>query len=338
MFRITRINIRSKRKKRRKEEKMKKFITLLTAMLLSVVAMISFTKPVLADDDTPVVTLGTSLTDAQKQGTLKTLTAPLNGGNYQTITVTGSDLVKYLNPSGDNFTTSSGVWSSAMIQKTSSGSGINVKILDYDGKNNITTITANQYKNAALTAGISDANIYVTSAISIDGSGALAGVYAAYAKNGNALNQKQVNAAQDEMNTLSGITQDNKNKKGYSDAQLNNAVAGAKNEMAKQGQNITDSQIRDIVNNQININHLGDTINNNQKNQIVNLLIEIRDSGALKDGNFKQQASKLSSQIQNGAKNIFNKFNTQENRNWLQNLWDQIVKFFSGLFGGVILN
>lgn len=338
MFRITRINIRSKRKKRRKEEKMKKFITLLTAMLLSVVAMISFTKPVLADDDTPVVTLGTSLTDAQKQGTLKTLTAPLNGGNYQTITVTGSDLVKYLNPSGDNFTTSSGVWSSAMIQKTSSGSGINVKILDYDGKNNITTITANQYKNAALTAGISDANIYVTSAIPIDGSGALAGVYAAYAKNGNALNQKQVNAAQDEMNTLSGITQDNKNKKGYSDAQLNKAVAGAKNEMAKQGQNITDSQIRDIVNNQININHLGDTINNNQKNQIVNLLIEIRDSGALKDGNFKQQASKLSSQIQNGAKNIFNKFNTQENRNWLQNLWDQIVKFFSGLFGGVILN
>lgn len=317
---------------------MKKFITLLTAMLLSVVAMISFTKPVLADDDTPVVTLGTSLTDAQKQGTLKTLTAPLNGGNYQTITVTGSDLVKYLNPSGDNFTTSSGVWSSAMIQKTSSGSGINVKILDYDGKNNITTITANQYKNAALTAGISDANIYVTSAIPIDGSGALAGVYAAYAKNGNALNQKQVNAAQDEMNTLSGITQDNKNKKGYSDAQLNNAVAGAKNEMAKQGQNITDSQIRDIVNNQININHLGDTINNNQKNQIVNLLIEIRDSGALKDGNFKQQASKLSSQIQNGAKNIFNKFNTQENRNWLQNLGDQIVKFFSGLFGGVILN
>ncbi|EFQ45375.1 hypothetical protein LBKG_00334 [Lactobacillus crispatus CTV-05] len=317
---------------------MKKFITLLAAMLLSVVAMISFTKPVLADDDTPVVTLGTSLTDAQKQGTLKTLTAPLNGGNYQTITVTGSDLVKYLNPSGDNFTTSSGVWSSAMIQKTSSGSGINVKILDYDGKNNITTITANQYKNAALTAGISDANIYVTSAIPIDGSGALAGVYAAYAKNGNALNQKQVNAAQDEMNTLSGITQDNKNKKGYSDAQLNNAVAGAKNEMAKQGQNITDSQIRDIVNNQININHLGDTINNNQKNQIVNLLIEIRDSGALKDGNFKQQASKLSSQIQNGAKNIFNKFNTQENRNWLQNLWDQIVKFFSGLFGGVILN
>lgn len=318
---------------------MKKTIKILTAILFSAVAtiLVGQNNLVLADDDTPVVTLGTSLTDSQKDGTLKTLTAPLNGGNYQTITVTGSDLVRYLNPSGDNFTTSSGVWSSAMIQKTSSGSGINVKILDYNGRNNIKTITANQYKNAALTAGITDANIYVTSAIPIDGSGALAGVYAAYAKNGNALNQKQVNAAQDEMNTLSGITQDNKNKKGYSDAQLNNAVAGAKSEMAKQGQNISDSQIRDIVNNQININHLGNTINNNQKNQIINLLIEIRDSGALKSSDFKGQASKLSSQIENSAKNIFNKFNTPENRSWLQQLWDSIVNFFSHMFGGVIL-
>ena len=289
-------------------------------------------------DETPVVTLGSSLTESQKSGTLKTLTAPLNGANYQTITVTGSDLVKYLNPSGDNFTTNSGVWSSAIIQKTSAGSGINVKILDYDGKNNITTITANQYKNAALTAGISDANIYVTSAIPIDGSGALAGVYAAFAKNGDALNQKQVNAAQDEMNTLSGITRENKSKDGYSDAQLNNAVAGAKSDMAKIGNNISDSQIRDIVNNQIKINHLGNTINNNQKNQIVNILIEVRDSGALKNKNFKAQAAELSKQIEKNAQNIFNKFNTPENRNWFQQIWDSVVNFFSHLFGTVIIS
>lgn len=289
-------------------------------------------------DETPVVTLGSSLTESQKSGTLKILTAPLNGANYQTITVTGSDLVKYLNPSGDNFTINSGVWSSAMIQKTEAGSGINVKILDYNDKNNITTITANQYKNAALTAGISDANIYVTSAIPIDGSGALAGVYTAFAKNGDALNQKQVNAAQDEMNTLSSITRENKSKDGYSDAQLNNAVAGAKTDMAKIGNNISDSQIRDIVNNQIKINHLGNTINNNQKNQIVNILIEVRDSGALKNKNFKAQAAELSKQIEKNAQNIFNKFNTPENRNWFQQIWDSVINFFSHLFGTVIIS
>lgn len=319
---------------------MKKLLTALSALVISgIVSVFAMPKAntVYADDDTPVVTLGTSLTNSQRQGTLDTLTASLNGGNYRTITITGSDLVKYLNPSGADFNNNSGVWSSAMIQKTNSGSGINVHILPYNGHNNITTITANQYKNAALTAGISDADIYVTSATPIDGSGALAGVYAAYAKNGEALNQSQINAAQNEMNTLSGITKQNQNKDGYSDAQLNNAVAGAKAEMAKQGQNISNSQIRDIVNNQININHLGNTITNNQKEQIINLLIQIKDSGALKDKNFQQQASKLTDQIQEGAKNIFSKFNTPETRNWFQKIVDSVVSWFKSLFGGTII-
>ncbi len=248
-----------------------------------------------------------------------------------------NNLVKYLNPSGYDFTNNSGVWSSAMVQKTNSGSGINVHILPYNGHNNITTITANQYKNAALTAGISDADIYVTSATPIDGSGALAGVYAAYAKNGNSLNQSQINAAQTEMNTLSKITNQNKSKEGYSDAQLNNSIAGAKKEMAKQGQNISNSQIRDIVNNQININHLGDTINNDQKEQIINVLIKVKNSGALKDKNFQQQAGQLTDQIQSGAKNIFSKFNTPETRNWFQKLIDSIVNWFRNIFGGAII-
>ena len=124
------------------------------------------------------------------------------------------------------------------------------------------------------------------------------------------------------MNTLSKITSQNKGKDGYSDAQLNNAIAGAKKEMAKQGQNISDSQIRDIVNNQININHLGDTIKN---------------SGALKDKNFQQQAGQLADQIQSGAKNIFSKFNTPETRNWFQKLIDSIVSWFRSIFGSVII-
>nr|WP_045928885.1 DUF1002 domain-containing protein [Lactobacillus kullabergensis] len=296
----------------------------------------TFTQTVKADE-LPVVCLGTSLTASQRSGTLKTLSEPLNGSSYQTITITGEDLVKYLNPSGANFTTHSGVWSSAMIEKAGQGNGINVHILDYQGRNNITTITADQYKNAALTAGISDANIYVTSAVPIDGSGALAGVYAAYNKTGENLNQNQVNAAQDEMNTLSKITKENQDKSGYSDAQLNNAVAGAKQEMGKIGNNVSDSQIHDIVNNQININHLGDVINNNQKQQIINVLIEVRDSGALKNHKFKDQADALSKNIKKNAKGIFDKINTPENRNWFEQIWHNITSFFSNLFSGLII-
>lgn len=318
---------------------MKKATTIITTILTLLIGTLGLSLPqqTVKADDLPVVCLGTSLSDGQRSGTVKTLSEPLNGNSYQTITITGSDLVKYLNPSGANFTTNSGVWSSAMIQKTAQGSGINVKILDYQGKNNITTITADQYKNAALTAGIADANIYVTSAVPIDGSGALAGVYAAYHKTGESLNQSQVNAAQDEMGTLSKITKENKSKDGYSDAQLNNAVAGAKQEMGKIGNNISDSQIRDIVNNQININHLGDVINNNQKQQIINVLIEIRNSGALKDNKFKDQAGALSDNIKKDAKGIFDKVNTPENRNWLEQTWQNVTNFFSHLFGGTIV-
>lgn len=284
-------------------------------------------------EDTPKVMIGYSLNSSQQKQTIATLTKPLNGASYQVTKVTGNDLVKYLNPSGNNFTVNSGVWSSAMIQKTSSGSGIDVTILDFNGRNNITSITEEQYKNAAITAGISDAHIYVTSAVPIDGSGALAGVYASYAQN-HQLNQKQINAAQDEMSTLNKITDQNKNKDGYNDASLNRAVAGAKSEMAKQGQNISDSQIRDIVNNQIKINHLGNVINDNQKNQIVNLLIQVKDSGALKDGNFKGQASKLSQSLSGDAKKAWSKLNTPENRSWLQNIWHEIISFVNNILSG----
>ncbi len=317
-------------------KKAKTISTIITLLFFSLLMCSAVTQTVKADE-LPVVCLGTSLTASQRSGTLKTLSEPLNGSSYQTITITGEDLVKYLNPSGANFTTHSGVWSSAMIEKAGQGNGINVHILDYQGRNNITTITADQYKNAALTAGISDANIYVTSAVPIDGSGALAGVYAAYNKTGENLNQNQVNAAQDEMNTLSKITKENQDKSGYSDAQLNNAVAGAKQEMGKIGNNVSDSQIHDIVNNQININHLGDVINNNQKQQIINVLIEVRDSGALKNHKFKDQADALSKNIKKNAKGIFDKINTPENRNWFEQIWHNITSFFSNLFSGLII-
>ncbi|MBC6342697.1 DUF1002 domain-containing protein [Lactobacillus kimbladii] len=317
-------------------KKAKTISTIITLLFFSLLMCGAVTQTVKADE-LPVVCLGTSLTASQRSGTLKTLSEPLNGSSYQTITITGEDLVKYLNPSGANFTTRSGVWSSAMIEKAGQGNGINVHILDYQGRNNITTITADQYKNAALTAGISDANIYVTSAVPIDGSGALAGVYAAYNKTGENLNQNQVNAAQDEMNTLSKITKENQDKSGYSDAQLNNAVAGAKQEMGKIGNNVSDSQIHDIVNNQININHLGDVINNNQKQQIINVLIEVRDSGALKNHKFKDQADALSKNIKKNAKGIFDKINTPENRNWFEQIWHNITSFFSNLFSGLII-
>lgn len=285
-----------------------------------------------AEDTTPVITLGNSLSESQKKGTLEILKGALSdSSSYNTLTITGDDLLTYLNPAGNNFTSSSGVWSSAAIEKTSSGSGINVRILNYNGENNITSITSDQYRNAAVTAGISDANIYVTSATPIDGSGALAGIYKAYAKSGDKLNQKQITAAQDELNTLSGINGENKDKDGYSDAQLNNAVAGAKKAMADQGSGLTKDEITKIVDDELAKNGLGSALTDAQKQQIINLLVEIANSGALNSPTFKKQAGQAMSAIQENAKGVFDKLNTEENRNALQKLWDAVVEFFTSI-------
>ncbi|MFL2063001.1 DUF1002 domain-containing protein [Latilactobacillus sakei] len=283
--------------------------------------------------DKPVATLGTSLSSTQKSETLSTLQNAANITDSDELTITGSTLVKYLDQNQQTFNANSNVYSSALIQKNNSNTGINVKIVDFNGSNNITTITANQYKNAALTAGITNATIYVTSAVPIDGSGALAGVYAAFAENGETLNQSQVTAAQDEMSTLSDITQANKGTSGYTDSQLNNAVTGAKKDMANKGDNLTVNQITNIVNNQLEQNNLTTIINNNQKTQIINLLVKIQDSGALKSDDFKNQAGKLMDNIQSNAKNVFDKLNTESNRNFIQKLFDSIGNFFKNLFG-----
>lgn len=308
-----------------------------TAVLLSLSMIMLFCDKAEADslNGLPTVTVGKSLSSGQRKETIAILTQEISGQNYTTLTVTGNDLVKYLNPSGDNFTTTSGVWSSALIVKTDSEPGIRVKILPYNGQTTITTITADQYKNAALTAGIENADIYITSPVAIDGSGALAGIYAAYADKGKKLNQDQINAAQDEINTLSSINQNNRNKSNFSDAKLNRAIVGAKKDMAQKGGTLSDDQIRDIINNQIKINHLGNTINNNQINEIVKLLEEVQGSGSLKNKSFVGNAQALSHDFQNIKNKILksqNNSNVSHNNNFLSDLWNQIVGFFNKLF------
>lgn len=308
-----------------------------TAVLLSLSMIMLFCDKAEADslNGLPTVTVGKSLSSGQRKETIAILTQEISGQNYTTLTVTGNDLVKYLNPSGDNFTTTSGVWSSALIVKTDSEPGIRVKILPYNGQTTITTITADQYKNAALTAGIENADIYITSPVAIDGSGALAGIYAAYADKGKKLNQDQINAAQDEINTLSSINQNNRNKSNFPDAKLNRAIVGAKKDMAQKGGTLSDDQIRDIINNQIKINHLGNTINNNQINEIVKLLEEVQGSGSLKNKSFVGNAQALSHDFQNIKNKILksqNNSNVSHNNNFLNDLWNQIVGFFNKLF------
>lgn len=282
-----------------------------------------------------IAALGSSLSDAEKSATLATLLkAAGEPSQYQQIPISGDSLVKYLDPSQQTFNNASPVYSSALIKSNDTNTGIDVQIVPFNGQKTITTITEDQYKNVALTAGVTNATIYVTSPRPIDGSGALAGVYASLAAQGHNLNADRVSTAQDEMKTLSNITEANKGKDGYSDAQLNNAVAGAKSDLANKNGDQTRDQITVIVNNNLTKNGLDNVMTSGQKEQIVSTLARIQDSGALNDKNFKQQANKVADNIKSDAKNVFDKLNTKENRNFIQKIWHAVVGFFQGLFKG----
>ncbi|GAB5776472.1 hypothetical protein JMUB7520_27470 [Staphylococcus aureus] len=71
------------------------------------------------------------------------------------------------------------------------------------------------------TPGIQDSEIKVASIDKVSGEGALTGIYKAYEENGNSLNKDDVQNANNEMNDLASISEQNKGQKGYSDEALN---------------------------------------------------------------------------------------------------------------------
>lgn len=90
--------------------------------------------------------------------------------------VDGNDLVKYVTDVPE-FTSSSKAYSSALIARTKSGTGVTVDIVTPE---NITARTEAMYRSAAITSGVYDAYIRIGSVRTMDGSGALAAIYKIY--------------------------------------------------------------------------------------------------------------------------------------------------------------
>ena len=117
------------------------------------------------------------------------------------------------------------IHSSASIVPKKYKKGVDVEIKTPD---NITRITKEQYINAAITSGIKNATIEIASVDEVSGEGALAGIYKGLEEEGIEMNEEDIKASNNEMDSLAGITEENEDVKGYSDEALNNAVAEMK--------------------------------------------------------------------------------------------------------------
>ena len=322
--------------------KMKKAITSLAVatLLLSASGVVKAAENK-EDWDEPVFIKGADLEGQDLQQTENDLGVD---DNYETYNVNVNDVSNYI-PNSSNL---SYIYSSATIEHKKWGKGVDVKI---DTPDNITKVTSEQYQNAAITAGIKNAEIHIASVEPVTGEGALAGIYKAYEEKGNNLNTEDIQNSNQEMNDLGRISEENKGKDGYSDEALNASIADIKEQLAdiKQNQDkqITQQQVEDTVNKVLDERGLSEILSENQIQMINNNMINVANSNALTSDPkvFKQNAKDVLKNIEKNSDDLLNKakdkakdLNTEENRNLLQRIWDgileilqSIIQFFSNL-------
>ncbi len=281
----------------------------------------------------PMFTYGESLNQSQYQTTLNALGVEEGA---QGIEVHINELNDLLN---DTYPYKQ-VYSSTYITPAQNDGKISVEIVTPD---TITAITPVQYQNAALTAGAVDVDIKVASAVPVDGSGALAGVYKAFAEAGYALDDQAVSVAQDELDVTSSINQENQGKEGYSDEVLNAAIAEIKTQIdqtkIENNGEINIEQIQVIVNNVINNYNLEGILSEENITSIINQMenfaqIELTDQQREQIRNLGQSLAEQGGKIFDQAKTAWDNADKEQLAEDGQSLWDAIVNFFQTLFGG----
>ena len=138
------------------------------------------------------------------------------------------------------------LYSSVKIQNLGNKETLDVQIVTPE---NITKVTQDMYRNAAVTLGIEHAKITVAAPIAVTGESALAGIYYSLEENGASVSEESKNLAQEELNTLSGINEENKGKESYDADKLNVALTDIKSAVADSGDKLTKDQVRKIVEN-----------------------------------------------------------------------------------------
>ena len=281
----------------------------------------------------PEYVLGSSLTEDQRNQTLKKLGYNVSTDTKELKTMTPDVYSKIMNVANDS---SLQLYSSAKIQKLGDKSPLEVKI---ETPENITKVTQDMYRNAAVTLGVEHARITVASPIPVTGESALAGIYYSLEANGAKVPQANKDLAQEELKALSDINDENKEKSGYDANKLNVALTDIKAGIAKAKEtkgNLTEDDVRKIVEDTLKNYKLDQVITGNQVNLIINFALNLSKSDILNNADFTKTLNDLKQSIVSQAgdsfKNINHNFDAdkvlEEGGNFLSSLWQAIVNFF----------
>ncbi|MGI1821840.1 DUF1002 domain-containing protein [Exiguobacterium sp. TRN 1102] len=255
-----------------------------------------------------IVTLGESLSSEQQKWVLERMDAP---EGIEPIITTAADEEKYLGDSVPQAQRGGGMYSSARIKLTN-GTGLDIQT------ENVTWVTKDMYANALVTAGVTDADIYITSPIKVTGTSALTGIMKAYdqtaAETGIKLSDERKELAQEELAVTSEIGK----TVGQED------VAGLMNEIKAEIANQmpeTNVEIRDIVIQVLNQNNV--ELSEGQLDQLTTLFENMQQANL--------DWSAISSGLKDAGQDVQAFLEQEEVKGFFARLFEAIGNFFKSL-------
>lgn len=284
----------------------------------------------------PDYVLGYSLDEAQRQTTLNLLGYD-SANDTEVKTLTTTDYASIMNVADDP---SIQLYSSVKIKKLGSSEVLNVNIATPE---NITKVTQDMYRNAAVTLGIEHADITVAAPIAVTGESALAGIYYSLEQKGAQIPQESKELAQEELGTLSDINAENQGKEGYDADKLNVALTDIKSQVAKGGSDLTKEDVEKIVADTLAKYKLDNVISQDQITLINNFAFNLSNSGVITNGDFTKTLNSLKDSIVAKSGSAFDGINLDSFTNKVKNvdtdkavetgksIWQQIVDFFRNL-------
>lgn len=266
-------------------KKSARIIALVLAILMVLSAFASIFAKGEQNWDKDVFAYGSALNETQIQQTADILgIKDLN--NVNKVKVDSEDLYKYLKLNGSD----SDMISSIYVVKDKKDSGLQITITD---EKMITQVTSEEYTNAAITAGIKDAKIYVGAYRPVTGTSALTGVYKAFELNGEVLDEKRVEVANEELETVNAIVTEHKDEKGFDSSMLNKAVADVKESLIQNkkdtNEKATDEKIRDIIKDAATKYELNGIITQNNIENLVIYFQNFQNSPAIDSADLQKQ-------------------------------------------------
>lgn len=309
---------------------MKKLITLLfsAVLLLSMPVMaaeVDQSRIVNIDASKSIIALGADLSAEQRATVLSLMdVTEADLANYQVVTITNDMEHQYLDAYMDASVIGSKSLSSVKITPAESGHGVLVTT------KNINYCTTGMYRNALLTAGVSDADILVVGPTEISGTAALIGAIKGYeAMSGESVSDTTLDTAMNELITTGEIAMQD------ADSQdIEELIAFVKAKVAAGGLD-SDDQIRSAI--EEGEDKFGVTLTEDEINQIIAIMQKINQLG-LDPNVLVSQAEDLYSKFGKGfLKNLDTDAIAKEvaksaASGFFAKIGDAIKGFFAGLF------